>query len=306
MNLDVVAYHYVRDLPRTRYPRIKGLMLDAFRAQVRDLAARYEMATLDMAVDFLAGRTSPARPLCLLTFDDGLKEHYREVTPILLDAGVQGCFFPATSCLEGAVASVHKMHFLMAALDFHEYRRAFLDALRAVSPQTIDDVPVDEAARCYPWDTREVGAFKYLANFLVPPPVRDAILGDLFARHFGDEAAFAADLYVSWGELREMQDHGMVIGGHSHAHSALSNLTPAEQASDLARSIAVLRKHLRAQVQWPFAYPYGWHDDDTVAIVARLGFACAFTVEAGSNHRDQDPFRIRRFDTNQFLPRGTT
>ncbi len=29
--LHIVMYHYVRDLPRTRFPRIKGMMLDEFR-----------------------------------------------------------------------------------------------------------------------------------------------------------------------------------------------------------------------------------------------------------------------------------
>ena len=81
--LHIVMYHYVRDLARTPYPRIKGMLLDDFERQVRALASEFEMATLESALDYVGGRYRPRRELCLLTFDDGLKEHYREVTPIL-------------------------------------------------------------------------------------------------------------------------------------------------------------------------------------------------------------------------------
>ena len=40
----------------------------------------------------------PRRDLCLLTFDDGLKEHYREVTPILHERGIEGVFHVITAC----------------------------------------------------------------------------------------------------------------------------------------------------------------------------------------------------------------
>ena len=87
--LYVVMYHYVRDLPHTPFPRIKGMLTSAFRQQLTALQSLYEMATLESALDFLRGRYTPSRPLCLLTFDDGLKEHYTDVTPILVDTGVQ-------------------------------------------------------------------------------------------------------------------------------------------------------------------------------------------------------------------------
>ena len=66
-------YHYVRDLPKTSFPRIKGMLTSDFQRQLQALQSRYEMATLEIALDFLKGAYSPTRDLCLLTFDDGLK-----------------------------------------------------------------------------------------------------------------------------------------------------------------------------------------------------------------------------------------
>ena len=133
--LHVVMYHYIRDLPNTLFPRIKGMLISDFCKQLTLLQDHYEMATLQSALDFLGGSYTPTQDLCLLTFDDGLKEHYTEVTPLLVDSGIQGLFFPITSCLEGqCVAPVHMNHFLIAELDFEFYQRAFLQRLSDIAP----------------------------------------------------------------------------------------------------------------------------------------------------------------------------
>lgn len=296
--LVVVAYHYVRDLPHTRFPRLKGLPIDVFRRQLDAFAQRFELITLAGALEYLRGRRRATRPLCLLTFDDGVKEHYTDVLPILRDRGLAACFFPATSCVEGRVAPVHMIHFLMAACELADLQRSLRDLLPARL-----DVPVDPAAvaRAYPWDSADAGQFKYLLNFVLPSDVRDGAVAALFAAHLGDERSFARDLYVNWDQLVEMQAHGMIIGGHSHAHRALSTMTLDEQRDDLSVSTGLLRQHLKAQEHWPFAYPYGWHDDSSVAAVREL-YTCAFTVESGPNAPAADAYRLRRFDTVQLLP----
>jgi peptidoglycan/xylan/chitin deacetylase (PgdA/CDA1 family) len=273
-------------------------MLDAFRDQVTSLGSRYEMTTLEAAVAFLCGRYRPQTDLCLLTFDDGLKDHYTDVLPILTHHHIQGLFFPATSCLEGRVATVHKVHFLMAALEFAEYRKALLSRLEALRPGTPTVGSAEDVARAYPWDPPEVGALKYLANYGLPQPLRDRIIGDLFAAYLGDDESFAKELYVTWDELREMQRHGMLVGGHSHQHLPLSGLSRQEQFSDLSHSFELLRKHLEPQAMWPFSYPYGRYDASTVQILHELGATCAFTVEAGLNDARQSLFTLRRLDPN--------
>src|SRR5208282_3352652 len=129
--LHVSTYHYVRDLPRTRFPQIKGMLLDDFRQQVRSLPDFFEMATVNSALEFLNGTYHPRRDLCLMTFDNGLKEHYADVTPILEENGIEGVFFLITSCLEEhRVAPVHMNHFLTAGLGFERYRAMFMEVIR--------------------------------------------------------------------------------------------------------------------------------------------------------------------------------
>ncbi len=299
--LNVVMYHYVRDLPHSKFPRLKGMLLEDFRQQVASLSKMYEMATLESSLAYLAGQYQPSRTMCLLTFDDGLKEHYTDVLPILAEHRVQGLFFLITRCMEDrAVAPVHMNHFLMAGLDWDVYRNAFLEQIAA------PDGNEAQAARTYPWDTPEVAQFKYLFNFVLDPATRDRIVQELFAQHLGPENRFADELYLSWDDARAMQSEGMVMGGHTHQHMPLSRLTDPELDADLRLCRTLLDKNLNAQARWPFSYPYGKSDSfnrSTVEKLTSLGFDCSFATEAGMNYPQGDRYAIRRIDCKVALQR---
>ena len=297
-HLHVIAYHYVRDLTRSRFPRLKAMDAADFRCQVDELQERFEFATLESALAFLAGDYRPRRDLCLLTFDDGVRDHWEEVFPYLNARSIQGVFFLVTSCLAGRVAAVHKNHLLMAALDFDDYRRRFL---RALAGQHAGELQVDpgRARATYRWDSDEVAQFKYLLNFMLPESLRNKVLDAVFEECLGSDAEFSRMLYLNWDEARTMQRNGMIVGGHTHTHAVLARLGPGDQRRELQVSTELLRHRLHPQAVWPFSYPYGKDDSfdaETIGSLQRLGYACAFTTEPGGNEPKQDAFRIRRID----------
>jgi peptidoglycan/xylan/chitin deacetylase (PgdA/CDA1 family) len=301
-SLRVVMYHYVRDLPNTGFPRIKGMLTSEFRRQLAHLRASYEMATLESALDYLQGVYTPRRDLCLLTFDDGLKDHYTDVTPLLLDHDIQGMFFLITSCLhDGQMVPVHMNHFLMATLDFPEYRQAFLDGLTNMSPDSKPLMEVDEALaqRTYRWDAPDVAAFKYLFNFVLDDHLRDSVLKNLFTEKLGDVRTFGRELYLNAAEARKMQAAGMILGGHSHRHKPLSSLSDDELETDLKTCHQILLESLYPQPFWPFCYPYGKQDSftaETSRQLQQLGFCCSFSTEIGLNMTGGHLFELRRLD----------
>jgi peptidoglycan/xylan/chitin deacetylase (PgdA/CDA1 family) len=299
--LTAVMYHYVRDVERTVFPGIKGLSVGGFSRQLTALAERFEMASLESALAFFSGGYRPQRPLCVLTFDDGLKEHAAIVTPMLAERGIQGLFFVPTAGIdESRVLAVHKNHFLMAALDFDEYRAAVLDQVRRLAPETPMAVDPSVARAAYRWDEPDVAQFKHLLNFVLTDAIREAVLDALFLVFLGDEARFARELYVSWDDARAMQDAGMIVGGHSHGHTALATLDAARRRQDLETCTALLRQKLKPQALWPFSYPYGKrrsYGDGTPQMVRDLGYCCAFATEVGENAVGCDVFELRRLDT---------
>jgi peptidoglycan/xylan/chitin deacetylase (PgdA/CDA1 family) len=301
--LIVVMYHYVRDTSRTPWPKIRALRTDDFKRQVDAMTEQFEMATLESALEFLEGRFMPKRPMCLLTFDDGLKDHLANVMPILLETGVQGVFLLPTGALEERrVASVHKNHFLLASLSFDKYCQEFADRLVEEDPGMSLDVSESEVRHVYRWDPIPVATLKYIINFRARPAVIARILDGLFAEHVCEERAFASDFYLTWDDARQMQAAGMVMGGHSHQHLSLTGLSQDELWCDLTRCVEIMRARLGAQLAWPFSYPFGAHDDLIVEHIRQLGFDCAFTTVQGPNAVDTGLFRIRRVDPKDVSP----
>ncbi len=162
--------------PAPSSPGSRACFLDDFRRQAKALPEVFEMATLESAIEFLTGKYTPRRDLCLMTFDDGLREHYADVTPILAEEQIQGFFFVITGCLEdGVVAPVHMNHFLMAHLGFDVYRLAFEKTVQDLAPA--EPAPdqdgwirqfVSERIPSIRWKSLD---FKYLFNFVLPPRI---------------------------------------------------------------------------------------------------------------------------------------
>jgi hypothetical protein len=189
----------------------------------------------------------------------------------------------------------------MAALDFEDYQRAFLRRLCDIAPHLWSSGRVDlpSAQRTYRWDTSEVAAFKYFFNFVLDSTICNQVVKSLFEENIGDEKSFSRTLYLNWQEARQMQSAGMLIGGHSHQHKPLAALSDEELYSDLSSCWRLLIEHLQPQSFWPFCYPYGQKDsfnDTTIATLKQLGFACAFSTEAGTNLPGVDSFALRRID----------
>ena len=166
-------------------------------------------------------------------------------------------------------------HFLMAHLGFDAYRPAFEKTVQELGHADKLEGGMDSAIcqRTYPLDTQEIARFKYLFNFVLPPNIRDLAVKTLFERHLGDERAFGQELYLNWGEAREMQRAGMIMGGHTHEHRPLSTLRYPELFRDLTRNWELIQKNLDSQAIWPFSYPYGKADSfnrNTVEILAAV------------------------------------
>jgi peptidoglycan/xylan/chitin deacetylase (PgdA/CDA1 family) len=304
--LRVVSYHYVRDLSRSRFPRLLACSIADFRAQLRELEATCEMATLESALAFMDGDYRPARDLCLLTFDDGLRDHYDEVFPLLHERGIQGVFFLTTACLQGELNAVHQIHFLMAHLGLGEYRRRVLDAL-ALEHQPPIAVDGARARATYRWDTAEAAEFKYLMNFVLPDAVKQVVIGRIFTEVLGNPSEFARELYLDWSEAATMQSEQMVAGGHTHTHRLLASLSPQEQRNELYTCTRLLRERLPDQTLWPFSFPYGKLDsfnDTTVDLLKGLDYHCAFTTVPGDNGPATDAFAMRRIDPKEVLGRS--
>jgi len=308
--LTIVAYHYVRDLERSRFPEIKGLTVDEFRGQLDYLERHYAFVRLE---DLLSALSDPKAALpsnaVLLTFDDGYIDHFTNVFPILQDRGIQGLFFPpAQSVLEDKVLDVNKIHFILAAV---RDKAVLVETIRAAVEENRRDFGIEgmaafweRYARPSRFDGAEVAFVKRMLQAGLPEALRRRVTDELFRTHVcADEAAFARELYMTADQIRLMVRSGMYVGSHGYGHHWMDGLSPEEQRYDIARSLDFLALVGAPTRDWVMCYPHGRLNDSLVRTLVDHGCAVGLTTVADiARPGECDPLRLPRLDTNN-LPK---
>src|SRR5437899_10307727 len=115
--LTVVMYHYVRDLPRTRFPAIHGMRLEHFEGQLDYLTKHYTILDVREILAAIRGETTLPRNACLLTFDDGFLDYYTVVFPCLDYRRLPTVLvLPVRPIGERQTLGVHWVHFVLGRL----------------------------------------------------------------------------------------------------------------------------------------------------------------------------------------------
>jgi peptidoglycan/xylan/chitin deacetylase (PgdA/CDA1 family) len=303
--LTIVTYHYVRDLGRSRYPAIKGLTTQRFEGQLDYLTRHYTVCSFGQVIAALRGGEALPRNACLLTFDDGLLDHYVTVFPRLVERGIVGSFYPSAAPVEEhRVMDVHKIHFILAAApEPSQLAGEILALLRQHG--TVDDLPSDEELyRRYGvpgrYDPPEVVFVKRMLQRALPEPVRSRIVDILFARYVSeDEPAFSSELYMDLAQMRCMVRYGMEIGGHGARHVWLETLPRSEQAEEIDRTVQFLTNvYERPPADWVMCYPHGSFNSETLELLAQSNCTFGLTVVPGLESDLSRPLQLRRLDTN--------
>jgi hypothetical protein len=289
MNLSLTAlmYHYIRDGDATWIP---CLPLAAFEAQLDGLMRDYEMIGWNEVRDALLENKALPERACLLTFDDGLCDHYRNVFPALRRRNLSGIFFTMARD-ENVLPLPFRLHYLIASLGLEKLREEIWMRLneqqRAISQQA-------EARYRARWSS-ETDVWKCVwqreLEEVVNPMARE-----LLAQHVGSEQELARQLFLSDEEIREMRAGGMTFGGHSATHPWFDFISPARRANEIAAS-----KNFLEQFEPPpfaFAYPYGGLADDAPQLLQQNHFVAAFTTREQTQHTDA--FYMGRFDGEEW------
>jgi peptidoglycan/xylan/chitin deacetylase (PgdA/CDA1 family) len=101
--------------------------------------------------------------------------------------------------------------------------------------------------------------------------------------------------FLTWGNLRTLEQRGVEIGSHTVTHTELTLLSDAQALVELRQSRAALEQHLGHPVQW-FAFPAGAADARVVALVRRAGYLLAVTTHPGSLQSAGDPLELHRYE----------
>ncbi len=288
LTLTVLMYHYVRD-PGDQAEGgtgIPGLSLAHFEAQLDQLLRQYIPVTWpDLRRYLLEDKPLPEKA-CLVTFDDGVRDHYLNVFPALRRRELSGLFFClARQPAEGFILG-HKLHFLLAHLG--------VDGLRTAVWARLSDKQrriYQQAEAGYRLRYNELNVLKAILQRDLSEEV-NGLLSQLFEAQIGSELELARDYYLTSDQIAEMSAGGMHFGGHTRTHPWFDWIDSAAQAVQIKASAEWLKNVEPGP--WAFAYPYGGLSKYAPAHLQANRFAAAFTTQTHIEHTD--PFFIGRID----------
>lgn len=102
----------------------------------------------------------------------------------------------------------------------------------------------------------------------------------------------------SHDDLRELCDHGLLLGSHSRTHAALDVADANELVEELDGSAADLEAAGFARPRW-FAYPYGRTSERARAAAVSAGYRLAFEIAPGIVTPASDPCRLPRIEVRR-------
>ncbi|MFI1971098.1 polysaccharide deacetylase family protein [Streptomyces cinnamoneus] len=107
------------------------------------------------------------------------------------------------------------------------------------------------------------------------------------------ETGGALDLMLSWDQLRELAAAGVEIGGHSHTHPQLDQLTDERLWFEVRHCRDLLTLEL-GHPPGSFAYPYGYSSRRVRDTVRAAGFGVSLAVGNALAVRRQGPYALER------------
>jgi len=302
--MKAVMYHYVRP-DASDAPWYYHLDIDDFRAQLDYFESEYGFVDRDAFLAAARGEADPPEGV-ILTFDDGLRDHYEWVFPELQRRGLWGIFYiPTGPYTQETALNVHRVHALVGKYDGDVVLESLLDI---VNEEMVPDARREEFhTETYQNqnNTESVTTVKRILNYFIAYEYREDVLNTLC------EEFPAADLdpntfYIQPDELREMQDARMILGSHSISHRVFSKLSQPAQRDEIVSSFDYLSTILdKIEVQ-TFCYPYGgFHTftDYTRSVLDNIGCVFSFNVESRDIQQEDfqtQPQALPRYDCNEF------
>jgi peptidoglycan/xylan/chitin deacetylase (PgdA/CDA1 family) len=306
-----VNYHYVNSRKDGFYGGLNKTSFEQFSSQLRILMKEYRAVMPKEFEEMFYSGAIPENNMFLMTFDDGLKDHYENVFPVLKENNLKAGFSVPSALFEKKeVLLAHKNHILLASMGDKELIEKININLKEIAPDAYDKYKIDDKEKKdaedpyllqlkYKRDNVLIGNLKYTLLFM-KTDLKEKILNKIFKEKYPDEEKIFDEFYMNRGELLEMVESGMAIIGHGSTHNNLSSLDEDGQKKEISVSKDLI-KNIFGYEMTQFSYPYGGYSRTTIDLLKNYGFRCAFTVNARDVDFGASPFEISRYSTVDFF-----
>lgn len=280
----IIMYHYVKDNNKGRiYNKLNGVTTKQLVNHIKYMSGKY-MTRLN-----------------LLSFDDGTKDHYENVLPILKKYGVNAMFsIPTKQLIEPVVLQTQKLQLLLATqgdvLLSNEYNNLLNHKHKGLFiKHKVDEVIYPDRKHWYrDFYTTITSNFKWSVNSL-PKSVKEKVVNVLFETYFDNEKMINKQLYMNKREVKKLSNLGMEIALHGHEHIGLFNETEKEIEKDYSTAKDILEDITGKKIE-VCVYPFGRRNNKSDRVLKRLGIKYGINVDYGINRVGYNNLNLNRVD----------
>ena len=264
---------------------VYGVKADEFARQIKWLKHNTSiLSEKDLLSQYRNGSFMPPKttaPCVMITFDDGYFDNYTLAYPILKYYEVPAILFVATQMV-------------------HDRQIPWWDVIAYLIKRcTKPSITLNDREFSMSKQRKEAIAFfqllmkqeKYEHTKYLLSELSEACEVPLPTPELQDKEI------LTWNEIREMAQHNIAIGSHTHTHRVLSTLSPAAQKEEMILSKLIIEENL-GQPILSLSYPVGeshYITAETSVIASISGYLLGFTANTGVNDwRSIQPYLIKR------------
>jgi hypothetical protein len=315
--LNIIMYHYVRNNEDYSYD-CYCRRFSEFESQISFLSSKFEFISPGDIEKIRYYLRRDDESACLLTFDDGYKDHFL-CSKLLASNSLCGIFFPPINAVKGELLDVNAIHYLIGERSIST-DELLKDISRQVKekglkinsfkrlPISIEDY-LNQDVEIKHDDTSTVFVKLLLQRDIIGESTRRDVIHECL-KSFSDItiSEHAKHLYLSVEDMQQMRLDGMYFGSHGLTHQWLNTLSVDDQYIEITKSFEELEKiGLFSEIHDPkvMCYPYGAYDSHTVDILINQNVTYSMIDNGGAatgsgRSSDRDMHHLKRWDTNDF------
>jgi peptidoglycan/xylan/chitin deacetylase (PgdA/CDA1 family) len=260
----ILMYHIVGD---------DELSVHQFEWQISFLKREFEAVRLGTLIQRLQSRSVTGREV-VITFDDGVRNHFATAWPLLRTHNVPATFFVCPALIESG-DWLWRTELRMRLKHMDRGMRAIVAADSGCRHSEVEAIM--EWTKNLTLDEREIfrrNIAKHTARF--SPSHED------MKRHAP----------LSWDQLRQMDENLITVGSHTLTHPILPTLADDILQHEIADSRSMLEQALDRSIDF-FSYPNGANDARVVNAV-RKHYRAALTTRKAFAKPDNDLYTLPR------------
>lgn len=259
-----------------------GVLIDSFYQKMKLLKKYFSVISLSQAIELSVRGELPPYAV-VITIDDGYKDSYTNIAPILSDLQLPGAFFITTEGIESGML----------------WKDKIIENIRHTNKSKICDY-LGCRELTIGNDEEKYLAIQFIASRLKYCTIeqRDALLEELDNKVGVHRPQ---GLFLAQSDIVEMYNAGMEIGAHTHRHPILKQESLAISKKEIADSKRILESIIGNKVDH-FAYPNGKvgidFDKSHQKIIHDLGFKSALSTNWGA----LSDIHSQRYNIPRFTP----